>query len=69
MGPMTVSIVEQSQHGALTIQNGQVDPCRPDDAVVFYEPTAGYAGPDSITLNVAYPFGTIATRHYSIEVK
>jgi hypothetical protein len=69
MGPMTVSVLEQPQHGALTIENGKADPCNPDNAVVFYESSAGYAGPDSITLNVAYPFGIVATRHYSIEVK
>jgi hypothetical protein len=70
MREMTVSVTEQPRHGALTIQNDQADPCKPLLGVnIFYEPAHGYAGPDSLTLNVAYPLGAVATRHYSIEVK
>jgi len=68
MGEMTVSILEEPQHGTLAIENGHVSPCNPSSAFVHYESNAGYAGPDSVTVSVAYPGGIVQTRHYSIAI-
>jgi len=72
-GSTKVRILEPPQHG--TVENGEAFgdfPCatsRPKGTLVFYEPSSGYTGTDSITLDVIYRPGTTSTRHYSIEVK
>jgi hypothetical protein len=51
-----VRIVEQPQHGMVALENGQERSaslgCTRPGAVVFYEPSSGYAGPDLMTLSV-----------------
>jgi transglutaminase-like putative cysteine protease len=81
-GETTVRVAERPQHGKLTIENGQAFTNFPKDnqrfecntrksggTLVFYQPEAGYAGPDSIRLEVIGPRGDLFRRHYSIEVK
>jgi hypothetical protein len=81
-GQTTARILEQPQHGTLTIENGrgftnfpksnqryECNSRQSDGMLVFYEPSSGYAGADSITLYVIFPLGTPSTRHYSIEVR
>jgi hypothetical protein len=67
-GPMTVSILQYPRHGALTIENNQADSCNPDGTLIFYKPSSGYIGADSITLNIEYRSGVASTRRYTIEV-
>jgi hypothetical protein len=82
MGQMTVRIVEQPQHGALAVENGQAFTNYPKDnqrydcntrksdgTLVFYQAKSDYRGPDSVTLYVITPLGAAFTRHYSIDVK
>jgi hypothetical protein len=77
-GAMSLSIIQNPQHGALTIEHDPTDPCGP--AVFFYEPAAAYAGPDSITFKVTDTlkitdsfgrgsFDSVTPQLYSIEVK
>jgi hypothetical protein len=81
-GQTTARILEQPRHGTLTIENGQgftnfsksnerygCNSRQSDGMLVFYQPTSGYTGTDSITLSVIFPLGTPSTRHYSIEVR
>jgi hypothetical protein len=81
-GQATARILEQPQHGTLTIENGQgftnfsksnqrygCNSRQSDGMLVFYQPSSGYIGTDSITLSVIFPLGTPSTRHYSIEVR
>jgi hypothetical protein len=81
-GRLTVRVVEQPQHGALSIEQGQASTDFPKDdgraacntrqsdgTLVFYQPSADYRGADSITLYVVSPLGDAVTRHYAIDVK
>jgi hypothetical protein len=81
-GPLTVRVLEQPQHGALSIEKGQASTDFPKDdgraacntrqsdgTLVFYQSSADYRGADSITLYVVSPLGDAATRHYTIDVK
>ena len=65
-----VRVLEEPQHGALRIENGQTVLCNPDGMAIRYQPTPGYTGADSLAVKVSYPpLGTTFVRHYSIEVK
>jgi hypothetical protein len=81
-GQTTARILEQPQHGTLTIENGQgftnfsksnqryeCNSRQSNGMLVFYQPSSGYIRTDSITLSVIFPLGTPSTRHYSIEVR
>jgi hypothetical protein len=63
-----VSVVQEPQHGALTIE-GQTILCNPDGMAIRYQPSPGYTGADSLAVKVSYPLGNTFVRHYSIEVK
>jgi hypothetical protein len=67
--PMVVNVVEEPQHGALTIENEQTVPCDPAGTPILYQPNPGYTGTDSITLKINFPAGISFSWHYSIEVK
>jgi hypothetical protein len=82
VGPVTVRVLEQPQHGALSIEYGQAFTDFPADdkraacnareskgTLVFYQPNADYRGADSITVSALSESGHALTRHYSIEVK
>jgi transglutaminase-like putative cysteine protease len=82
VGPTTVRIFEQPQHGTLAIEDGQgftnfpkdnqryeCNTRRSDGTLVFYQPGPGYTGADSLTLDIIFPSGSTAKWHYSIEVK
>ncbi len=81
-GQLTVRVLEQPQHGTLSIEKGQASTDFPEDdgraacntrqsdgTLVFYQSSADYRGADSITLYVVSPLGDAATRHYTIDVK
>jgi hypothetical protein len=82
IGPVTVRVLEQPQHGALSIEYGQAFTDFPADdkraacnareskgTLVFYQPNADYRGADSITVSALSESGHALTRHYSIDVK
>jgi hypothetical protein len=70
-----VIVVEEPQHGSLTIGNGQTTLCNPDGLAILYQPSPGYTGADSLAVKVSYPVGVSFSpgatfvRHYSIDVK
>jgi transglutaminase-like putative cysteine protease len=82
IGTTSVRILEQPQHGRLTVQKGQGFPgfekdnqrydCntrKSEGTFVFYEPKAGYGGKDTFTLDVIFPTGQASRRHYAIDVR
>jgi hypothetical protein len=81
-GKPVVRVLEQPQHGTLSIENGQAFTDFPQDdrraacnarqsdgTLVFYQPSADYRGADSITLSVTLPVVGNLKRHYAIDVK
>jgi hypothetical protein len=81
-GPLTVRVLEQPQHGAVSIEKGKASTDFPKDdgraacntrqsdgTLVFYQSSADYRGADSLTLYVVSPLGDAVTRHYAIDVK
>jgi hypothetical protein len=81
-GQTTVRILDQPQHGTVTIEEGQGFTVFPENhpssacnsrksegTLVFYQPSQDYLGPDSITLQITFPLGGALTRHYTIRVK
>jgi hypothetical protein len=81
-GKPVVRILEQPQHGTLSIENGQAFTDFPQDdqraacnahqsdgTLVFYQPSADYRGADSITLSVTLSVAGSLKRHYAIDVK
>jgi hypothetical protein len=81
-GPLTVRVLEQPQHGAVSIEKGKASTDFPKDdgraacntrqsdgTLVFYQSGADYRGADSLTLYVVSPLGDAVTRHYAIDVK
>ena len=81
-GQLKVRVLEQPQHGTLSIEKGQASTDFPEDderaacntrasdgTLVFYQSNADYRGADSITLYVVSPLGDAVTRHYAIDVK
>ncbi len=81
-GKLVVRVLEQPQHGTLSVENGQALTDFPQDdqraacnahqsdgTLVFYQPSADYHGADSIILSVTSPVAGDRQRHYAIEVK
>jgi hypothetical protein len=81
-GKPVVRVLEQPQHGTLSIENGQAFTDFPQDdrrvacnahqsdgTLVFYQPSADYRGSDSITLSVTLSAVGNLKRHYAIDVK
>ena len=82
IGYAAVRIIEAPRHGKLAIEQGtgfsafpqsnqrfECNKRRTDGVNLSYTPEAGYTGADSVLLDVIYPSGTYAKRHYAIEVK
>jgi hypothetical protein len=82
VGRSSVKIIEQPQHGTLSIENGKAftdfsetdlrhgcNSRQSDGTLAFYQPNPDYRGADSVTLSVTLPLGAARTRHYSIDVK
>jgi hypothetical protein len=82
VGRTSVKIIEQPQHGTLSIEDGKASADFPasdqrhacngrqsDGTFAFYEPNSDYRGADSVTLSITPPLGAARTQHYSIEVK
>jgi hypothetical protein len=82
IGMPTVRILEPSKNGSVTVEKGTGFPNYPasnsrskcnsntvDGEVIFYMPGSGYAGSDSVLVEIIYPDGVASTRRYAIEVK
>jgi transglutaminase-like putative cysteine protease len=82
MGVTSVRILEPPQHGKLTVENGQgftgfakdnqrhdCNMRKSDGTLVFYAPEPGFAGHDSITLDIIFPTGQSSRQHYAIDVR
>lgn len=82
MGVTSVRILEPPQHGKLTVENGQgftsfvkenqrygCNVQKSPGTFVFYEPTPGFAGKDSMTLDIVFPTGQSSTQRYAIDVR
>jgi hypothetical protein len=82
MGVTSVRILEPPQHGKLTVENGQgftgfakenqrydCNMRKSDGTLVFYDPEPGFAGNDTITLDIIFPTGQSSRQHYAIDVK
>jgi hypothetical protein len=80
-GFATVTTVEPPQHGVLTVDHGTGAPNFPqsnprfecnkrqsEGSQITYEPAAGFTGTDAVTVDIVYPGGDTAKRHYSITV-
>jgi hypothetical protein len=81
-GKEAVGVVEQPQHGTLTIETSQglsdfpeKDPraacntSNSDAVAVFYQANKDYEGSDSASVSIAPPLGAAVTHHYTIRVK
>jgi hypothetical protein len=81
-GEIAVRVLEQPQHGTLTIEEGQgnttflqdnprfaCNAAKSDGTLVFYRSNRDYLGTDSISFYVTYPSGKTVTRHYTILVE
>ena len=82
LGFATVRILDQPMHGKITYENGtgftsfpqenlryECNKRRSDGVILTYEPESGFAGTDSINIDVIFASGISRKRHYSIEVK
>jgi hypothetical protein len=82
IGMPTVRVVEQPKSGKVTVENGTGFPGFPannvrskcnsnrvDGMVLSYIPNPGYAGTDSVLVDIIYPDGNASKRRYAIEVK
>jgi hypothetical protein len=81
-GKEAVGVIEQPQHGTLTIETSQglsdfpeKDPraacntSNSDAIAVFYQANKDYEGSDSASVSIAPPLGAAVTHHYTIRVK
>jgi transglutaminase-like putative cysteine protease len=82
IGVTSVRILEPPHHGKVTIENGQgftgfakdnqrydCNMRKSDGTFVFYEPEAGFAGKDSMTLDIIFPTGHSSRQRYAIDVR
>jgi hypothetical protein len=80
-GFATVTTIEPPQHGTVTVDHGtgtsnfpQSNPrseCnkrQSEGTQITYEPAAGFTGADAMTVDIVYPGGDTAKRHYTITV-
>jgi hypothetical protein len=78
----TVRVVEQPKSGKVAVENGtgfsrfpannvrsKCNSNRLEGTVLSYTPNPGYAGADSVLVDIIYPDGNASKRHYAIEVK
>jgi hypothetical protein len=81
MGYATVTTVEPSQHGKVTVEHGTGTPTFPqgnarfacnkpqtEGTVITYDPEPGFTGTDSVTLDILYADKSTVRRHYAINV-
>jgi len=81
-GPTVVRIKSEPAHGTVSIREGREYPnfgaanprnvCNRQSApatLVFYRPSAGYVGTDSVDIDVIYPDGVNRQYHTNIVVK
>jgi Domain of Unknown Function with PDB structure (DUF3857)/Transglutaminase-like superfamily len=82
MGVTSVRILEPPQHGKLTVKNGQgftsfakenqrygCNMQKSPGTFVYYEPAPGFAGKDSMTLDIIFPTGQSSKQRYAIDVR
>ncbi len=82
IGAPTVHIMEQPHSGKVAVENGtgfsafpasntrfKCNSNRSDGVVISYTPNPGYTGADSIMMEIIYPDGSAAKRHYAIDVR
>ncbi len=82
IGLPTARVIGQPSNGNVAVENGtgfsnfppenqryECNKRKSDGVSIFYEPRQGFAGADSITLDIIFPHGLETKRHYSIEVK
>ena len=82
LGETVVRVTAAPAHGTATVKRGTANPHFPTTnprsacnvrkvpaTLVFYKPERGYAGPDSLTIDILYPDGKSRTDTVSITVK
>ncbi len=82
IGLPTARVIGQPSNGNVAVENGtgfsnfppenqryECNKRKSDGVSIFYEPRQGFAGADSIMLDIIFPHGLETKRHYSIEVK
>jgi hypothetical protein len=82
VGFATIRIIQQAEHGEITFENGtgfsnfakeniryECNKRRTEGVILSYEPSLGYTGLDSLTVDVIFASGNSGKRHYTIEVK
>jgi hypothetical protein len=82
MGKTNVRNLEPPQHGRLTVENGQgftsfakdnqrydCNMRKSEGTFVFYRPAPGFAGRDSITLDIIFPTGQAFRQRYAFDVR
>jgi hypothetical protein len=82
IGLASVRVIGQPDHGNVAVENGtgysnfppenqryECNKRKSEGISIVYEPHPGFAGADSITLDIIFPQGLEVKRHYSIEVK
>jgi hypothetical protein len=81
MGFATVRVVEQPQHGKITVDHGkgysnfrqgdlryECNKRQTDSVDIAYESDSGFTGTDSVTVDAVYASGWAAKWHYSIKI-
>jgi hypothetical protein len=82
LGLRLIRIIQQAEHGEITFENGtgfsnfakeniryECNKRRTEGVILSYEPSLGYTGLDSLTVDVIFASGNSGKRHYTIEVK
>jgi hypothetical protein len=73
----TVRVIEPPKSGTLTVREAALTtnrftgcpPIKTPARVVFYQPRAGYVGPDHVVYEVTSENGEVATFDFTIDVK
>ena len=81
-GFATIRILDQPKSGKIAVENGtgfsnfpqnnvrfDCNKRRSDGVLVIYEPNPGFAGSDTVMIDVIYVSGSSAQRRYAIEVR
>jgi hypothetical protein len=82
VGLPSVRVVEQPQNGKVTVENGtgfsnfppenqryECNKRKSEGIAVVYRPNPGFAGADSVTIDIIFPTGFESKRHFSLDVK
>jgi hypothetical protein len=82
VGNPTIFVVTPPSHGTLSVEQGTAYPNFPKDnqryecnrqkapaALIYYQSSGGYAGPDTATIEVLLPSGFVRTYTYMFTVR